>query len=121
MLSAEETKRIENYSVWRERQRFTDAQLWERLYELCDREMQILRQLPDAYLLAYSDVPDYLYWRSYWRNLVLELDAGQPVFNAYVWHLTKRGDAYISQWLQECEEHKRRNVLKWQRAVWSIK
>ena len=120
MLTSEETQRIEAYSVWRERQRYSDSQLWERLTDFYNREIEILRTLPLAYSLAYGDVPDYELWRSYWRRLILELDANEPVMKAIVWHLTRRGDPAISGWLAECEQYKRDNAVKWQKAAWGI-
>lgn len=107
VLGQEQVERIEAYSVWRERQRYSDAQLWARLHELHARELEIIGSLPAAYQLAHSDVPDRNFWRSHWMKLVLELEADQPVKEAYAWHLSRRGDQHISQWIATCAQQVR--------------
>lgn len=120
LLGEGQVQRVQSYSVWREQQRYSDERLWARLYELYDRKIAILRQLPLIYRLAHSDLKDRLFWHGYWFRLVLELEADKPVKKAYSWHLSQRGDAYVSQWLEECEEYKRCNSQRWQRAAWGI-
>lgn len=120
MLTIEEIQRIEDYSAWNERQRYSDEELWKLISARYDKEVKLLKAIPFAYRFAYSDAPDYKFWRELWQSLVLELNANGPVMEAIAWHLTKRGDPLISSWLGECEENRRVNSMKWQRAAWGI-
>lgn len=118
VLGEEQVQRVQAYSVWREQQRYSDEDLWARLYELYESEVAVLKQLPLVHRLGHSDRKDYLSWRARWLNMLLQLEADKPVKEAYAWHLIQRGDPYIAQWLEECEEYKRANTLAWQREAW---
>ena len=120
MLSEEETQRINAYSVWKEQQRYSDQELWSWLLKQNEREIKVLRQIPLAYTLAFSDVADYDFWRDYWLKLVLELQASQLLTKAIIWHLEQRGDPSIVEWLVQCERSKRDIALECQKAAWGV-
>lgn len=121
MLCGIERERIEQYSVWHHRQKYSDNDLWARLRALGDRELEILKQLPFAYKDAHGGTAEAPIWRLAWRRLLTELDASKPLMRSLAWHLEQRGDPSIADWLQQREQHKRANTLKWQRAAWRTK
>ncbi len=109
-----EIHRIQNIVVESHKQRFTDDDLWERLIQRTDREIEILKRLPLAYNRTFGG-NSFHHWD--WNKLAVELQASQPVIELIIWHLTKRGDKDISQWVSSHEEFKRMNVLNWQREA----
>jgi hypothetical protein len=102
MLTTEQIEELERYVVEKERERYTDNELWARLLELDERENEILNALPIAYRRRSKWLPD-----SQWNKLIRELTANQPVITCIVWHLTKRGDEALAGWLSERAEMKR--------------
>lgn len=114
MLSDAEIQRIEQYSVESHKRLISDDELWERLLQRTDRELEILKKLPLAYSRTFGG--SSLHQRE-WNKLVVELHASQPVIELIIWHLTKRGDKDISDWVISHEEFKRTNALNWQREA----
>lgn len=120
-LGEAEVNRLEHYSVESHKALYTDEQLWARLLEIYGKKIEILTNLPIFYQWAQSGLPDQYFWLGQWERLILEINSSKPVSDCIVWHLTKRGDTAISDWLQECDDYIRENSLQWQQAAWRLR
>lgn len=102
-LSQAEVARIERYSVESQRDLYTDEELWAWLQELNDEHIENLKLLPVAYYNAHSDAPDRAFWRRRWEALATRVN-DTSLADLIVWHLVKRGDRNVEDWVRANEE-----------------
>lgn len=119
MLSNEEVERLECYSVDKERQRYTDEELWAWLKRLKEREDELILSVSVAYYHAFSPRADREIWRKQWNQICNELNAN-GLMKLLAWHLTKRGDQAIAGWLKESDERQRQLSAKAQTIGWKM-
>jgi hypothetical protein len=120
-LGEAEVNRLEHYSVESQKARYSDEYLWAWLLSIYGRKIEILMDLPVFHRWGHSGLPDQHFWLRQWERLILELNSSKPVSDCIVWHLTKRGDTAISDWLQECDDYIRENSLQWQLDAWRLR
>ncbi|MEG3155519.1 hypothetical protein U1700_11545 [Sphingomonas sp. RB1R13] len=114
MLNSEEIERIERYSVESQRHRYSDAELWAWLIELNERDNEVVQLLPTAYNRASKSCA----YGKVWNRLIVELNANQPMKDLIVWHLQRRGDETVTDWLSQNEERQRALAAAAQRKAW---
>lgn len=113
-LSAETYNRTVAYAVEREREAYSDAELWAWLEDLAGKQDALLKAIPLAFGLAFSWADDYRHWRRQWEWCVSQLNSNQDMVDCIGWHLTQRGDPEIAAWLSEAEQRDRDNSLRYQ-------
>ncbi|WP_375292379.1 hypothetical protein [Sphingomonas melonis] len=107
MLTDEEIAAINAYSVEKEKERSTDAQLWERLNGHWDEECKLMPVIHYAYNIMQRETGKEREWQGYWHLYVNKAKADRQLFDCIAWHLVERGDPDIAAWLNECEEYRR--------------
>ena len=98
-LPKAEIERLEQYSVWLERQRHSDKDLWNRLNELANELTTIKAQITEAYEKGHSERKDCMQWRERWQSKLNHINATKHLMRGYVWHLVKREDTDIHSWI----------------------
>lgn len=119
MLTSEEVERLERYSVERERQRYTDDELWAWLKRLKEREDELIQSVAVAYYHAFSPRADRELWWKRWNSICNELKADE-LMKLLAWHLIKRGDEAIAEWLKKSDERQRQLAAKAQTVGWRM-
>ncbi|MXP43063.1 hypothetical protein [Allopontixanthobacter sediminis] len=120
ILGEEKVRLIRAASVERERQRYSDDELWEWFLKLESRKVEIMETIPYYNKLISEGYEDSGVWRFNRDRLATEYNAAKPLMDCLIWHLEQRGDPTIDNWRTGWDDNYYRSMLGWCRKPWGI-
>lgn len=106
MLTDEQIEAIHRYSVEKEKERTTDAELWAKLLALWEDELKLIPEVHRAYNIMQAGEKDSDDWQCIWKWLIKKAKLDRELFDLVAWHLVMRGDPEIGAWLNSCDEYR---------------
>lgn len=113
-LGADQIEAISLNSVEKEKSKTSDDQLWSKLFDVYNREVELNANIGIYCKLGNSKRKDRDFWHSTWMMMCAELVHKDEYIRLIGWHLSRRGhhDAVI-QFLDERAEYEHENRLSW--------
>lgn len=115
LLTQEQIDAISISSVEKEKARTSDDQLWSKMLDTYNEEVNIKANIAYYCKKAQtSEGGEYEYWQSTWMGLCSKLKFTDDYIRLVAWHLTMRGQASeVAKFLNERAQYENENRMEW--------